>query len=158
MRYLDTVINATNTETDRTYAVLIVDDNAEDRYLLKRYLKKTDLSLIVLEATSGQEGIDLLCTPLATLRQTHPELKPPVALFLDINMPVMNGWEFVEELEARESEIKLKPTVVMMYSTSDAEHEKQKANKYSTVAGYIVKSESTPDILQQAIIDATAKL
>lgn len=138
--------------------MLIVDDNAEDRYLLKRYLNKTDLSLIILEASNGQEGIDLLCTPLATLLQNHPELKPPVTLFLDINMPVMNGWEFVEELESRQSQIELKPTVVMMYSTSDADDEKRKANKYSTVAGYIVKGESTPDVLQKAIIEATSSL
>ena len=138
--------------------MLIVDDNAEDRYLLKRYLQKTDLSLVVLEASNGQEGIDLLCTPLNTLAQTHPELTPPVALFLDINMPIMNGWEFVEELDARESEIELKPTVVMMYSTSDAEDEIRKASNYPAVAGYIVKGESTPDLLKKAIIDANAKV
>lgn len=145
-------------ETAETYTVLIVDDNAEDRYLLKRFLSKTDLPLVVLEAASGREGIDLLCTPLAKMQQDYPGLKTPIALFLDINMPIMNGWEFVEELESRDDEIELKPTVVMMYSTSDADEEKRKASNYQAVAGYIVKGESSPDVLRQAIIKVRASV
>jgi len=69
-------------------------------------------------------------------------------------MPIMNGWEFVEELEARQDEIHLKPTVVLMYSTSDADEDKHKTEDYKAVAGYIVKGESSPEVLQQAILNA----
>ena len=156
--YLETVINTSTSENERVYTVLIVDDNAEDRYLLKRYLKKTDLSLVILEAENGQEGIDLLCSPLDALQEAYPGIRAPVVLFLDINMPIMNGWEFVEELSERESQIELKPTVVMMYSTSDADDEKQKATTYSSVASYIVKGESNPEVLRKAITDVISTI
>ena len=156
MPCLEPVINSSTIDAAKTHTILIVDDNAEDRYLLKRFLKKTKLSLIILEAENGQQGIDLLSSPLDILEQTYPGLKPPVVLFLDINMPIMNGWEFVEELELRADVIELKPTVVMMYSTSDADNEKQKAATYSSVASYIVKGGSSPETLRQAIIDVTS--
>lgn len=137
--------------------MLIVDDNAEDRYLLKRYLKKTGLSLLILEASSGQEALDLLTSPVETLAREYPTLGPPVILFLDINMPLMNGWEFVEALESRAEEVQLKPTVVMMCSTADADEEKRKADNYQAVAGYIVKGCLSPENLRQAILDGAGK-
>ncbi|MFK7859747.1 MAG: response regulator [Granulosicoccus sp.] len=135
-----------------TYTVLIVDDNFEDRFLLKRYLKKTGLSLIVLEVSSGLEGIELLKTPLEELEVKYPGIRVPITLFLDINMPLMNGWQFLEELESQRKDIKLDPTVVMMYSTSDDSYDRSKAESYDSVANYIVKGESTPDSLKEAIL------
>ncbi len=139
---------------DKTYTVLIVDDSFEDRFILKRYLKKTELQLVVLEASGGQEGIELLTTPLAQLAQQYPGIQAPVMLFLDVNMPVMNGWQFVEELDRRTQDVDLRPTVILMYSTSDADYEKNKAKEYSSVKSYIVKGESTPESLKKAIMAA----
>jgi len=137
---------------ETVYTVLIIDDNFEDRFILKRYLQKTKLSLVVLEAESGPEGIDLLTTPVDELESRYPGIHAPVILFLDINMPLMNGWEFVEELDRRREDIRLNPMVVLMYSTSDADYEKKKASEYETVSNYIVKGESTPESLKHAIL------
>jgi len=139
---------------ERTYTVLIVDDNLEDRFILKRYLAKTTLPLVVLEASGGLEGIELLTTQLTALREKYPDISAPVILFLDINMPRMNGWEFVEELHRQRKEIALKPTIVMMYSTSGADVEKRRAETYDTVSNYIVKGESTPETLKQTILSS----
>jgi len=135
-----------------TYTVMIVDDNSDDRYILKRYLHKTGLSLVILEVASGQEGIDLLMTSIDELEAQHKGISAPVTLFLDINMPLMNGWEFVEELDRQRNNIQLKPMVVLMYSTSSDEHDKVKASEYETVANYIVKGESKPETLREAIL------
>ncbi|MFK8083301.1 MAG: response regulator [Granulosicoccus sp.] len=137
-----------------TYTVMIVDDNSEDRYILKRYLQKTELSLVVLEMSSGADGIELLTTPVGELELQYPGISAPVTLFLDINMPLMNGWEFVEELERLRNEIQLRPTVVLMYSTSGHEYDRDKADQYKTIANYIVKGESTPESLKEAILAA----
>lgn len=137
-----------------TYTVMIVDDNSEDRYILKRYLQKTELSLVVLEMSSGADGIELLTTPVGELELQYPGISAPVTLFLDINMPLMNGWEFVEELERLRNEIQLRPTVVLMYSTSGDEYDRDKADQYKTIANYIVKGESTPESLKEAILAA----
>lgn len=137
---------------DSTYTVMIVDDNAEDRFLLTRFLQKTELSLVILKVSSGIEGLELLTTSVDVLQERYPGISAPVTLFLDINMPLMNGWEFVEELERLRASIQLNPTIVMMYSTSDDEQDKNKAQEYETVANYIVKGESTADTLKAAIL------
>ena len=137
---------------DKLYTVMIVDDNEDDRYSLKRHLKKTKLDLVTLEVEGGLEGIQLLTTPVDELEQQYPGISAPVTLFLDINMPVMNGWEFVEELERRRNDIELNPTVVLMYSSSDSEHEKNKAKGYSAIANYIVKGDPSPESLKQTIL------
>lgn len=151
-RYTDAEDKDLTTDTDRTHTVLIVDDSAEDRYLLKRYLKKTELPLVVLEAVNGQEAIDLLISPLDKLQEKHPEISEPITLFLDINMPIMNGWEFLEELEKCQDEVVLKGMIIVMYSTSDADYEKEKAKQFPAVVSYIVKGETTPEDLRHAIL------
>lgn len=133
---------------------MIVDDSPEDRYLLKRQLKKTNLKLVVLEVSSGSKGIELLKTPQEELAISHPGISGPITIFLDINMPLMNGWEFIEALDLHKLDIKLKPTVVLMYSTSDDDADKDKASRYDAVAHYIVKGESSPDVLQDAILSS----
>lgn len=135
-----------------TYTVMIVDDNSEDRYILKRYLEKTELPLVLLEVSSGMDGIELLTTPVVQLEKEYPGISAPVTLFLDINMPLMNGWEFVEELELQSMKVELRPTVVLMYSTSADKYDKDKATQYKTVSNYIVKGESTPEMLENAIL------
>lgn len=135
-----------------SYTVMIVDDSPEDRYLLKRQLKKTGLELVVLEVSSGDEGIKLLTTSPSELAVSHPGISGPITIFLDINMPLMNGWEFIEALDLHNQDIKLKPTVVLMYSTSDDDADKDKASQYDAVANYIVKGESTPVVLKEAIL------
>ncbi|MFK7995209.1 MAG: response regulator [Granulosicoccus sp.] len=144
------------TENDRTHTVLIVDDSKEDRYLLQRYLKKTNLSLVVLEASNGQDAIDFFITPRDELLAQHPDIQEPLVVFLDINMPIMTGWEFLSELEQRQDELALKHSIVVMYSTSDADYEKERAGKFSAVSRYIVKSETTPETLKQVILDSKA--
>ncbi len=146
-------IKSADSANTHTYSVLIIDDSEEDRYLLKRYLKKTELSLLVLEATNGQEALELLTTPLDTLRKQHPSLRAPVIIFLDINMPIMNGWEFVSALEHNSQSIQLKPTVVMMYSTASEDEEKDKIHDYSSVKGYLVKGESTVESIKNTILE-----
>lgn len=137
---------------DRPYSVMIVDDSADDRYLLKRYLQKTGLSLVILEAGNGSEGMDTLLKSREELESQHPDIRAPVTLFLDINMPVMNGWDFLKELEKRHDEIELKPTVVLVYSTSDRFSDKTRSAKHDTVANYIVKGDLTIEELKQNII------
>lgn len=139
-----------------TYSVLIVDDNDEDRYLLRRLLKKTKLSLEILEAGGGRQGIDILTTPYDSLKPGYPDIRSPVSLFLDINMPEMNGWEFLEELERQQDSVQLNPTVVMMYSSSDDKYDKNKAKQFSAVSSYIVKGESKPEHFREVILSVNS--
>lgn len=134
------------------YTVLIVDDSDVDRHILVRFLKKTDLQLVILEACGGTEAIELLTSSREQLEASYPGISAPIALFLDINMPIMDGWEFLEAMEEKSEEIALKPAVVLMHSTSDTNWEKKKAFEFKQVADYIVKGEYTPQQLEKSIL------
>jgi CheY-like chemotaxis protein len=85
--------------------VLNVDDDQEDREFFCEALKEIDPSIICLLAGSGAEALSLL--------QSHMPL--PDYIFLDINMPMMNGKQCLKKLK---SMAELEAIPVIMYSTS----------------------------------------
>lgn len=109
-----------------TLKILVVDDDQVDVMSIQRALKKNHASVPVINASNGLEA-------LAALRQAN--LEGPVLVLLDINMPVMNGIEFLKELRADEMLNKL-PVVVL--TTSDEKSDITKAYDFNA-AGYIVK-------------------
>jgi two-component system, OmpR family, response regulator CpxR len=66
--------------------VLLIEDDVDIRTILKEALEWEGYR--VYTASNGQEGIDIL-----------PEIPAPGLILLDLMMPVMNGWEFVDALE-----------------------------------------------------------
>ncbi|MEO6169237.1 MAG: response regulator [Chitinophagales bacterium] len=84
---------------------MIIDDDADDRMFFKEALKEVLPSSVCLEANGGIEALQLL-------RKSE---KLPDFIFLDINMPRMDGRECLKELK-RDGKIKDVP--VAMYSTS----------------------------------------
>ena len=67
-------------------------------------------------------------------------------------MPIMNGWEFLEEFHSRLSDIQIKPTVVVMYSTSDLREDIDRGNAYEFVKTYLIKGEYTPEKLKETLV------
>ncbi len=84
---------------------LLIDDDSDDRELFSEALSLVEPAIICDQAMDAEEG-------LARLQQSGEE---PDLIFLDINLPVMNGWQFLTRLK-KESDLKHIP--VIMYSTS----------------------------------------
>ncbi len=115
----------------RDISIIIVDDDDVDVMAVKRSFKQLRVINPIHRASNGFEALDIL-------RGTNgrEKIPKPHLILLDINMPMMNGIEFLEELR---KDPDLQPTVVFILTTSDAE--KDIVNAYSfNVAGYIVKS------------------
>ncbi len=81
-----------NLDPDNNTALLI-DDEKGIRKTVARSLLSFAPNLQIYEAGNGKEGLDAL----AKIRQTHS--KEPLLIVLDLNMPIMNGWKFIEEMK-----------------------------------------------------------
>ena len=77
-------------------SILIVDDNASDRYLLKRHLEGLGFPVKFFETEDGVEALEFFKN-YEKNRELYPKDYPPMIVFLDINMPRMNGFAFLEE-------------------------------------------------------------
>jgi hypothetical protein len=118
--------------------VLIIDDSEDDRYLLSRQLKKTNLNIIILEAKDGEEGLELFRAHQEN-REKFPNKFPPIIIFLDINMPRADGHQFLKEFSELKSRESIETDVIMMFTSSDQGEDKEKALSYDFVRDYLLK-------------------
>ncbi|MBA4389265.1 MAG: hypothetical protein C0404_14930 [Verrucomicrobia bacterium] len=74
--------------------VLVVDDEKAIRMTVARDVRKFDPDVVIFEASNGLEALDRL----AEIRKKF--LRDPLLIILDLNMPVMDGWEVINRLKA----------------------------------------------------------
>lgn len=115
--------------------VLLVDDDDVAVEGVLRSFRKHEVPCRTLTAGDGAEA-------LAILRGQHPvkRLDTPVVVLLDINMPGMDGFQFLEVVRG---DAVLKRTVVFILSTSARDQDRARAYD-EHVAGYMVKSAVGP--------------
>jgi CheY-like chemotaxis protein len=111
--------------------VLLVEDDPITIMVCDRVIKMTSFAEKVKACENGKIGIDYL----ASLEEG---VSAPRIIFLDINMPVMNGWDFLEEFEKIKHRFKLLPRIYLLSSTVDPEDYK-KAKNFSLVQDFISK-------------------
>ena len=108
-------------------SILIVDDddtsNMITSVILKRNIEKAEIHL----SMNGKEAIDFL---------THLEDGYPELILLDINMPLINGFDFLEWFQVNCTHTN---SLVSMFSTSSRQDEVDKAMAYDRVVDYIEK-------------------
>lgn len=117
--------------------ILLVEDNDLDIELLRRGLKKIGSESTLVCARDGLEAIKMLEDDL-----TNPELPRPFVILLDINMPRMNGHEFLHAVRASSA---LSDARVFVFTTSDSKKDVDLAYK-NKASGYIVKPNSTSEL------------
>jgi CheY-like chemotaxis protein len=110
--------------------ILLVEDDQLDTIDIKRSLDKINVMYNLQAARNGEEAIDMLNGKINTSLNGLPDV-----VLIDINMPKMNGLEFLEVLRNHEEWKDLKCFIV---TTSDEKVERNTAKRLG-VSGYIIK-------------------
>lgn len=119
----------------KTVNLLIIDDDDIDATALRRALQKLKLANPLYRAKDGLEALEIL---------RNGVIPSPYIILLDINMPRMNGIEFLEALRADPD---LTHAVVFVLTTSKSDEDILAAYR-EHVAGYLLKQRMDSDFLQ----------
>lgn len=116
--------------------VIIVDDDQIVVFIQKKMITNHDIASNPISFCKAEDALDYL------IEAQKENQKKDFLIFLDINMPNMNGWDFLNCIECHEE----KPNYhVIMVTSSIDNKDKQKAGRYSTVRAFIEKPISASD-------------
>lgn len=115
------------------HIVCLIDDDNIYQYTARVILESTGLAKEIQSFYNGKEAIAYLTDHKNKDLETLPDI-----IFLDINMPVMNGWEFLEEYHKLCTTLP-KPIALYVVSSSVDSSDMQKSRSYKEVTDYLVK-------------------
>ncbi|WP_289644420.1 response regulator [Maribacter aestuarii] len=117
--------------------VLLIDDDYATNYIHERTIKQADMAEKVVAKQSGYDALDYL-------RETNSdEYICPEIIFLDINMPGMDGWEFLDEYDKLE-EVKKARMVLVMLTTSLNPDDENTSKDIPNISGFKNKPLTVP--------------
>ena len=122
--------------------ILLIDDDEATNFMNKRILRKLQIAEQIITKENGQEGLNYLIKADSNNNFPRPEL-----IFLDINMPVMNGWEFLDAYEQLPAEQRGQVIVVML-TTSLNYQDEQLAKEKGLLDGFMSKPLQKEDIIK----------
>ena len=118
--------------------IFVIDDSEMDRYILSRVVNKCCFSKELIEFNMARKAINYL-------RENQNNETAPEIIFLDINMPEMNGFEFLESLNSFPESLKNQFNVVMLTSSNNPA-DSERAFKNPLVRGYLNKPINQPKL------------
>ncbi|MCL5127741.1 MULTISPECIES: response regulator [unclassified Algibacter] len=133
---------------DKLPLIGIIDDDKIYHFMLTRIIKHNKLAERVIDFYDGEKAIEYLTDNTAT-KENIPDI-----IFVDNNMPIMDGWQFIDAYTRLEPEIKKKVYIFMVSSSIDP-IDIERASKINQISDYIVKPIKLEEV--KAIIDNLEK-
>lgn len=109
----------------------IIDDDDIFRFIMKKHLTVQNIAEEIISFENGEEAINFF------INNNDADLLPDL-VFLDINMPVMDGWQFIEKFEKIHDDLK-KEVVLFMVSSSVDDRDISRAKNTKVISEYLVK-------------------
>lgn len=120
--------------------VFVVDDDKIFHFIIKKLLVHNNINVIPKFFENGLQAIEGIKTKL------NKGENPPDLILLDINMPILDGWQFLEEFKAIKDKLS-KEIIIYIVSSSDDSTDKNKAKTYqSEVKNYYLKPMTAEDL------------
>ncbi|MDZ4666621.1 MAG: response regulator [bacterium] len=115
--------------------VMLVDDDENANMISEIRLKRSSFCEQIITVTNGQEAIDYF---ESQINLPKDQQKIPTIIFLDLNMPVMDGWNFMKEFGEKYNKYFPNCTIIVLSSTIDPV-ETERASFEPLVMGFIQK-------------------
>ncbi|MES2140916.1 MAG: response regulator [Bacteroidota bacterium] len=117
--------------------ICIIDDEEINQFILTTIIKNLNSEIKILSFNNGENALN----GIAQLIDSKSDM--PDIILLDINMPVMGGWQFMDEY------VKLhidKKTAIYIITSSSSPDDKKKAKNYSDIADYLTRPVATSSL------------
>ena len=121
--------------------ILVIDDDDISNFIYTRVISASGIVENIKSCMSGQEALDYL----EEVSKSDPD-QFPAMIFLDINMPVMNGWDFLDEYNKIVPQNLQANSILCILSSSVYKDDIDKASSYTQVKEYVPKPLTTESL------------
>lgn len=118
---------------DALKSILLVDDDEASNFLHSIFINKLELDVSVNTALNGQEALDFI------LNKGMDSLPLPCMVLLDLRMPIMDGWQFMEMYRKQVPKVIKDKLKVVLVTISDDAADKAKAEQDPHIVDYALK-------------------
>jgi CheY-like chemotaxis protein len=108
--------------------IMLVDDDRNDNYYHEREIRKANPDVVVITKTSGMEALEYL----------KSDNEKPDLIFLDINMPIWDGWAFLLEYSRLDKSLSAGIKIMILTSSRNPTNE-LRAKAWDFVSGFLIK-------------------
>ena len=118
--------------------ILCIDDDPITLMLCKKVISKAEFSKEIDFFKNGEEAIQYF-DELKYEKNKENKITPPNLIFLDLNMPIMNGWEFLDVFSDKDYYLDFPNTKVIVLSSTIDPKDLNKSKSYPMVIEFLSK-------------------